>query len=532
MQSISTLGEFQFLAFWSQRLVKAHVPISKEIKKNNLRLPKHLVDGKSLAPKDPILSAKMVSFLRSANRFRPEEVRKLFSSEIFGVPQSIAANSLQLYTGPKSDIRRRFTTYFEQSFSENSGIIIELSPIIRSKQKVNCTTFDQFAEVVYRHIKFLSQDYQRCDVVVDRYFSGSLKEGTRQKRGDTGSTMDFTGQTNFPANFSEFLCNNANKDNLGQFLAQKFIALHSDKTRKFVVTFNDGILTNDETLSLQMDISNCTAEEADTRLIRHAINQAINGVKNIRIETIDTDVLVLSLSHTGSMIQAGANSIHTRIAKSDYDLIELYNRYGADVCKALPYFYAFTGCDTTSSFFGKGKATSFDAWLSFVKLEETIQLFIALGDTPSCISTDNLKVLEEFVMHLYFGKDHMYTDINDARLISFFKSPDPKLNQTILSRGALLEHAKRSAYQAGWLWKECLTNVILPDPQLWGWKLDNNPRTQYVPCWRTLGVTEPNIDAVISICGCRTNRCIRCRCAISGRKCLEYCNCQRNCINM
>ena len=45
--------------------------------------------------------------------------------------------------------------------------------------------FDQFAGVVYWHIKFLSQDYQRCDIVVDHYFNGSLKEGTQQKCGET-----------------------------------------------------------------------------------------------------------------------------------------------------------------------------------------------------------------------------------------------------------------------------------------------------------------------------------------------------------
>ena len=55
-------------------------------------------------------------------------------------------------------------------------------------------------------------------------------------------------------------------------------------------------------------------EEADPRLIWHAINQATNGVKTIHIETIETDVLVLSLSHAESMIQAGANSIHTHVA--------------------------------------------------------------------------------------------------------------------------------------------------------------------------------------------------------------------------
>ena len=50
---------------------------------------------------------------------------------------------------------------------------------------------------------------------------------------------------------------------------------------------------------------------------------------------------------------------------------------------------------------------------------------------------------------MYFGKDHRYTDINEAMCPSFFKSPDPKLKGTVLSEDALLEDIKQSAYQAG-----------------------------------------------------------------------------------
>ena len=56
----------------------------------------------------------------------------------------------------------------------------------------------------------------------------------------------------------------------------------------------------------------------------------------------------------------------------------------------------------------------------------------------------------------------------DARIVSFFGSPDPKLGETVLSRNGLLEHVKRSAYQAGWLWRECLLIITLSIPALWG----------------------------------------------------------------
>ena len=64
-------------------------------------------------------------------------------------------------------------------------------------------------------------------------------------------------------------------------------------------------------------------------------------------------------------------------------------------------------------------------------------------------------------MFVYFGKCHRFSDINDAWIVSFFGSPDPKLRETVLSRNGLLKHIKRSAYQAGWLWRECLSNITL-----------------------------------------------------------------------
>ena len=41
----------------------------------------------------------------------------------------------------------------------------------------------------------MSRGYKRCDVVADQHFVGRLKEGKRKKRGDDGSTMQFTDDT-------------------------------------------------------------------------------------------------------------------------------------------------------------------------------------------------------------------------------------------------------------------------------------------------------------------------------------------------
>ena len=61
IKSISGLGKRQFKDFWSKGLVKAEVPITETISKNNLRLPSHMIDGESGDAKDPILTPKIIS---------------------------------------------------------------------------------------------------------------------------------------------------------------------------------------------------------------------------------------------------------------------------------------------------------------------------------------------------------------------------------------------------------------------------------------------------------------------------------------
>ena len=84
---------------------------------------------------------------------------KSFESEILGIAQSISSTRLQLYSCTKSDITKRLAITSTQVASLKSGILIELSPLIKSKQSVTCLTFDHFAEIVCRSISYMSCGY-------------------------------------------------------------------------------------------------------------------------------------------------------------------------------------------------------------------------------------------------------------------------------------------------------------------------------------------------------------------------------------
>ena len=54
-------------------------------------------------------------------------------------------------------------------------------------------------------------------------------------------------------------------------------------------------------------------------------------------------------------------------------------KLGQENSRALPFFHALTGCDTTSSFSNVGKKTAWYTWKAFSKITDTV---IDLGSMP------------------------------------------------------------------------------------------------------------------------------------------------------
>ena len=63
------------------------------------------------------------------------------------------------------------------------GIVVELSLFLRKKRPTWVFKFHDLAKFLYDEIMDLSKFFQRCDIVIDRYFEDSLKEGVREERG-------------------------------------------------------------------------------------------------------------------------------------------------------------------------------------------------------------------------------------------------------------------------------------------------------------------------------------------------------------
>ena len=96
-------------------------------------------------------------------------------------------------------------------------------------------------------------------------------------------------------------------------------------------------------------------EEVDTRMMLHQAHISQYDFSCAVIASIDADVTFLCLAnyHNFSMPLFQKCCSETRVKYGD--IASIGNVLGRDVCEALLGVHAITGCDTVSSFAGKGK---------------------------------------------------------------------------------------------------------------------------------------------------------------------------------
>ena len=155
-------------------------------------------------------------------------------------------------------------------------------------------------------------------------------------------------------------------------------------------------------------------------------------------------------------------------------------------------------------------------------------LFAELGNSPSEITDLQIDILEYYLKRLYSTSNR---NINNSlaleRVGCFERVADNGLRKVPMSHAALSERTKRAAYQAGLLGKECVDDLILPDPTLWRWKRHED---RLLPRWQCLDPID--IKPIIETCSCKVKQYKTCKCAKGNMPCLPSCNCRRSCTNI
>ena len=267
----------------------------------------------------------------------------------------------------------------------------------------------------------------------------------------------------------------------------------------------------------------CSQEEADTRMFLHAKHAAEHGYRDIIIRSSDTDVEVLALYYQQKidgrlLVVRGLRSKNTlRVI----DVKSMASKWGPDVCNSLLGVHALTGCDSISSFYGKGKQAAFALLVDDL---EKFKLMSRVGDTIP-MSDDAFEVCQQFTIGLYGMKG--VTVINQARYQLFCRKC-PQSHQLPPTRDALQNHVRRANYQA-WIRKQALLqDPEVPVPEGNGW---SGTGEQLSIVWMTQQAAPQALMGLLS-CSCKTVCATRrCSCKRANLKCTPACRCTDICCN-
>ena len=361
----------------------------------------------------------------------------------------------------------------------------------------------------------------RIDVVFDEYIKDSLKATVRGKRGK-GIRRRVHPNNSIP-NWESFLRVDQNKKELFAYMAELAITIRADD-KLVIATKGEDILCNKRQDG--SNLSPCTHEEADTRLLLHAADCSRNGYSKVMIRTVDTDVLVIAVTlfeklHLQELwISFGKGNTHRFIPAH-----EISNVLGPQKSAALSFFHAFTGCDQTSAFVGRGKNTAWNTWVVY---DEVTPAFVALGSSPTVeMVMESMPLIEQFVVLMY-DKVSLCIGVDQARE-DLFSRKAKQIELIPPTSAALLEHTKRAVHQAGYCWRQSLvSDQQLPSPTDWGWK---KPLTNtWVPLWTQLPEASRACHQLTK-CGCQpTKGCRgRCKCVRINLKCTALCKCAGDC---
>ena len=361
--------------------------------------------------------------------------------------------------------------------------------------------------------KLCSLKSRRVDIVFDTIQSPSIKDYERDQRAaaqDRTLNFQILGESQRrPSDFRKALRNDAFKDALIGFLVQsrncdsvghiisnkELHITHREKCYRFT-SDAAGKVIREEILSLRS-----SHEEADCRMFFHLYSLS-DEKQNVVIRSNDVDVLLIALGQASVLkcdvwIEQGFASDNSL----EYIHINhIVNHLGVKTCEAWPGLHAFTGCDYTPAFSGRGKIKPYKLMRQSVEFQEA---FISLGRSRS-IANETVRTIEQFVCKLY-GSKKKIDNVDALRLRKFYSAYKPKKKKRILAVkdvnaismppcfSVLYQQIKRDC-----LISNCWLNAYQSDPpdlepEDYGYELIEG---KYFPKWHEGDITPPSIESI------------------------------------
>jgi len=192
---------------------------------------------------------------------------------------------------------------------------------------------------------------------------------------------------------------------LTDYLTHQILQHAKTTSKNYVVAWRDEAAAT----HCSGDFLSSIQEEADTKIILHALNANERGATRLLIFAQDTDVLVLAVRHYPAL---PPESFFMPGNQDPISLRRIYFALGTLKASALPGFHALSGSDTTGSLVGKGKLTC--NWKPFISSDDkTLRAFASLGTTET-VSENVASLLESFLCRVYHSETK-YTTLAELR---------------------------------------------------------------------------------------------------------------------
>lgn len=310
----------------------------------------------------------------------------------------------------------------------------------------------------------------------DSYKELSIKNAERELRGESEVFVINTPDIRIPENFQSFLNNGENKERLFHILEDVWAdSMTEIGDRVLYVARGPACCRIDFEGKTSVPALDTDHEEADTKiayLINHFRNN--HGIENdalcvVRSQSgdIDIPVILTASSPATSKVHVFIDSGSAKPKLLDLNECKLNDLERS----ALLGIHAFSGNDYVSSFFRKGKPTS---WKLVKSSQKFLEVFSCLGESDQ-LSNELFSDLEKFVCSL-FGKKKL-DSVNSARKEIFWDKLSKKKKIIDISflppcQSSLYKHCQRANFIAK-MWRgSWLPMLNLPNPKRHGWSDD------------------------------------------------------------
>ena len=369
VRKVESLGQQQCKEFFADRLLHCTTPLDAKITKNNLQLfGNHEGKSRTQVKFESIKHDRhLFSTLFIASQAREADIDEFFRHENQSFPPSLSDNG-RLRSKTKSDLLQCLEELIppndvKTNVESNVDFVVVDGAALVNMLKPAATS-QTFHDYVIQFMAYIQRQFtatvRRVDVVFDQYRIDSLKAEARKKRGK-GFRIRVDGTKKIPGNWQQFLREDGNKTKLFRLISQQ--------------------------------------------------------VAKQQIRTVDSDVVVLVISFANG-IECEKLTVAFGISKSFryLDVSRMALVLGNRESHVLPVFHALTGCDTTSSFAGRGKRTAWTTWSKFADVSPALRKF---AQAPTAADVEEvIPDIERFVVLMY-DQGSLDDSVNKARKTLF-----------------------------------------------------------------------------------------------------------------